>query len=195
MTSGLSSRSGSPGMSPMPSPPSTSTIGYGTRIRSASRTSPAAASSSANRNSISDKGGHPTIGPVTERLTEPVHAADHVRGEAGADLELVMYGDFECPYCTASQGILARVERRLAGRLRFVFRHFPVDGVHPHAREAAEAAEAAAAQGAFWEMHDALYGARGHLATDDLVRAARELGLDGDRVAAEVGSGAHAARV
>src|SRR3954470_12986678 len=111
-------------------------------------------------------------------LTEPVHDGDHVRGAAGADLELVMYGDFECPYCAAAQGILARVERRLDGRLRFVFRHFPVEDVHPHARQAAEASEAAAAQGAFWGMHDALYAAGGRLATDDLVRHAAALGLD-----------------
>ena len=132
---------------------------------------------------------------MSDRLTEPVHAGDHVRGEPDADLELVMYGDFECPYCTASQGILQRVSRRLDGRLRFVFRHFPLDGVHPHAREAAQASEAAAAQGAFWEMHDALYAAGGHLETADLVGAARGLGLDAGRVAAELASGAHGPRV
>ena len=74
-----------------------------------------------------------------------------------------MYGDFECPYCAASQSILARVRSRLGDDLRFAFRHLPLEDVHPHARRAAEAAEAAAAQGAFWEMHDALYAARGHL--------------------------------
>ncbi|MEA2124298.1 MAG: formate-nitrite transporter family protein, partial [Solirubrobacteraceae bacterium] len=76
-------------------------------------------------------------------LTEPVHDGDHVRGEASAELELVMYADFECPYCTAAQGILRRVEERLGPRLRFVFRHFPLDTVHPHALRAAQAAEAA----------------------------------------------------
>jgi protein-disulfide isomerase len=132
---------------------------------------------------------------VPDRLSEPVHPGDHVRGAAGADLELVMYGDFECPYCAAAQGILARVEKRLGDRMRFVFRHFPLEGVHPNAVHAAHASEAAAVQGAFWEMHDALYASRGHLTQADLSRRARELGLDADRVAAEVRTGAHAARV
>ena len=132
---------------------------------------------------------------MPDRLSEPVHAGDHVRGAPGADLELVMYGDFECPYCTASQEILSRVERRLGDRLRFVFRHFPLEDVHPNARRAAQAAEAAAAQGAFWEMHDALYAARGHLGEADLVRRAQELHLDADRVASEVRDEAFADRV
>jgi protein-disulfide isomerase len=68
-----------------------------------------------------------------------------------------MYGDFQCPYCTAAQGSLRRVRERLGDELRFAFRHFPIEEKHPDARRAAEAAEAAAAQGAFWEMHDALY--------------------------------------
>ena len=132
---------------------------------------------------------------MPDRLSEPVHDGDHVRGVPGAPLELVMYGDFECPFCTAAQGIVDRVRARLGDDLRFVFRHFPIAAVHPHAQPAAEAAEAAAAQGAFWAMHDALFAARGRLGTDDLVRHARGLGLDADRVRAELEAGTHAARV
>ncbi len=106
-----------------------------------------------------------------------------------------MYGDFECPYCAAAQSILARVRTRLGADLRFAFRHLPLDSVHPHARHAAEAAEAAAAQGAFWEMHDALYAARGRLEDADLVAHARSLGLDAERVGRELAGGAHAERV
>ena len=121
---------------------------------------------------------------------------DHVDGPAEAPLELLMYGDFQCPYCTAAQGILRRVRDRLGDRLRFGFRHFPLDEIHPDARRAAEASEAAAAQGRFWEMHDALYAARGQLSLDDIVRAARTIpGLDVERLRAEVEQGAHAARV
>ncbi|MEA2169162.1 MAG: formate-nitrite transporter family protein, partial [Solirubrobacteraceae bacterium] len=93
-----------------------------------------------------------------------------------------MYGDFECPYCVAAQRIIPRVEARLDGRLRFVFRHFPLADKHPHAREAAEVAEAAAAQGQFWEMHDAIYRAAGRLRTADLLKAAGDLGLDSGRI-------------
>jgi protein-disulfide isomerase len=121
---------------------------------------------------------------------------DHVDGPADAPLELLMYGDFQCPYCTAAQGILRRVRDRLGDRLRFGFRHFPLDEIHPDARRAAEASEAAAAQGRFWEMHDALYAARGRLSLDDIVRAARTIpGLDVERLRAEVEQGVHADRV
>ena len=128
-------------------------------------------------------------------LDPPLRPDDHVSGPAGAPYELVMYGDFECPYCAASQSILARVRKRLDGELRFAFRHLPLESVHPHARHAAEAAEAAAAQGAFWEMHDALYAARGRLEDADLVAHARGLGLDAGRVERELAGGEHAGRV
>ena len=106
-----------------------------------------------------------------------------------------MYGDFQCPYCTAAYPILKRVRDQLADRLLFAFRHFPLRNVHPDAQRAAEASEAAAAQGAFWEMHDRLYESRGLLSRDDLVGYADELGLDSARLAAELDTSAHAARV
>jgi protein-disulfide isomerase len=126
-------------------------------------------------------------------LTEPVTDADHIRGDG--DLELVMYGDFECPYCVAAQRILARVEQRLGDRLRFVFRHFPLAEVHPNAVTAAEASEAAADQRAFWEMHDALYGAGGRLSAADVLGHARKLGLDAGRIETELRERVHRERV
>src|SRR4051794_35305595 len=106
-----------------------------------------------------------------------------------------MYGDFQCPYCTAAQSIVRRVRERLDGRLRFVFRHLPLTEVHPDAERAAEAAEAASAQGSFWEMHDALYANGGRLGEADLVALADRIGLDSERVRAELIDGAHPARV
>jgi protein-disulfide isomerase len=128
-------------------------------------------------------------------LEIPLRADDHVSGAPDAPLELVMYGDFQCPYCTAAQGSLRRVRERLGDRLRFVFRHFPLREIHPDAERAAQASEAAAAQGAFWPMHDALYAARGALGEDDVVRAAAGIGLDADRLRGDLRGGTHAARV
>jgi protein-disulfide isomerase len=128
-------------------------------------------------------------------LTPPLDASDHVAGPPDAELELVMYGDFQCPYCAAAQSILRRVRERLDGRLRFVFRHLPLTEVHPDAQRAAEASEAAAAQGEFWAMHDALYAGGGRLGTADVVALAADLGLDVERFRAELERGAHAARV
>jgi formate-nitrite transporter family protein len=128
-------------------------------------------------------------------LAAPISADDHVEGPPDAPLQLVMYGDFQCPYCTAAYPIVRRVRERLSGRLAFVFRHFPLREIHPEAQDAAEASEAAAAQGAFWPMHDRLYESGGRLGLDDLVSYAGELGLDRERVAAELDGSVHAARV
>jgi NhaA family Na+:H+ antiporter len=130
------------------------------------------------------------------RLDPPLAPdGDHVSGPPGAPLELVMYGDFQCPFCVAAQGIVARVRGRLGDELRFGFRHFPIRELHPDAEMAAQASEAAAAQGAFWPMHDRLYGSGGRLQRADLIAAARELGLDAGRIAAELDAGVHAERV
>jgi protein-disulfide isomerase len=104
----------------------------------------------------------------------PVGGSDHVRGEADAPL-LIEYADFECPFCAA-------LHLRLAGRpVRHVFRHFPVRSSHPRAWAAACAAEAAALQGAFWEMHDALFADQARLEDPHLWQRARDLGLDVER--------------
>src|SRR4051812_5262007 len=182
-------------MAPAARPTRTSTIGYGLRSHSPPRTKAAAPSSTRRRNSRSPTARRVYDRPVPGSLDPPLHPEDHVRGSADAPYELVMYGDFECPYCAAAQSILARVFDRLGDELRFAFRHFPIPQVHPHAQHAAEAAEAAAVQGAFWDMHDKLYAARGHLTDRDLVAHAAGLGLDGDRLGVELASGAHAARV
>lgn len=127
-------------------------------------------------------------------LDPPLGPGDHVDGPADAPLELVMYGDFQCPYCAAAQSIVRRVRERLAGRLRFAFRHMPLPS-HPDAGNAAQAAEAAAAQDAFWAMHDELYAGRGRLSVDDLVAHAGAIGLDAERVRRELAEGVHAERV
>jgi len=106
-----------------------------------------------------------------------------------------MYGDFQCPYCSAAQPIVRRVRDRLGDRLRYAFRHLPLPEVHPDAQRAAEAAESAAAQGAFWAMHDALYAQRGRLGLEDVLRAAGEAGADPARVRADLESGVFAPRV
>src|SRR5919107_2193354 len=132
---------------------------------------------------------------MAAQLDPPLGPGDHVAGAPGAPLELVMYGDFQCPYCTAAQGPVRRVRERLGDELRFAFRHFPIEELHPDARRAAEASEAAAAQGAFWAMHDALYASGGRLHEDEIVATAAALGLDSGRLRAELRAGTHAARV
>jgi protein-disulfide isomerase len=110
-------------------------------------------------------------------VPEPT-AHDHLRGPSEAPL-LIVYADFECPFCAA-------LELRLAGPgLRVAFRHFPVRSSHPRAWAAACAAEAAAAQDRFWEMHDSLFADQARLEDPHLWRRAEELGLDLERFDAE----------
>jgi Na+/H+ antiporter NhaA len=105
---------------------------------------------------------------------------DHIRGPVEAPVTVVEYGDFECPYCGMAEPVLRELRREF-GDVRYVWRHLPLNDVHPRAQLAAEASEAAAAQGAFWEIHDLLLDHQDALAPDDLIGYARQLGLDVER--------------
>ncbi|MGW8742498.1 Na+/H+ antiporter NhaA [Streptomyces sp. NPDC055794] len=118
-----------------------------------------------------------TSEPLTDLGVAVDERHDHVRGPADAAVTLVEYGDFECPYCGQAEGVV----RDLLGAetdVRYVWRHLPLTDVHPNAQAAAEASEAAARQGRFWDMHDLLMDRQDELGERDLLRHARELGLD-----------------
>ncbi|HET7590413.1 MAG TPA: thioredoxin domain-containing protein [Solirubrobacterales bacterium] len=132
---------------------------------------------------------------MAELLTPPLEDLDHVRGEPGAPLRLVMFGDFQCPFCLGAQKSLRRVRERLGEKLLFGFRHLPIPEKHPLAMEAAEASEAAAAQGHFWEYHDALYASQPKLSRETLLEVGRGLGLDAERIASEIDAGTHRERI
>lgn len=132
---------------------------------------------------------------MDELLSPPLEDIDHARGERGAPLELLMFGDFQCPFCLGSQSILRRVRERLGERLLFAFRHLPIPEKHPLAMLEAEASEAAAAQGKFWEYYDALYAIQPKLSRETMLGAAADLGLDVERMTAEIDAGTHRDRV
>jgi len=129
------------------------------------------------------------------RLRLPVGERDHVQGPAGAPVTLVEYGDYECPYCRAAVPIIQELQGVLGDQLRYVFRHFPLADLHPHAQHAAETAEAAAAQGQFFEMHAALFEHQEALEDEQLVQYAVDLDLDAVRIRNELAAHAHAGRV
>lgn len=133
---------------------------------------------------------------MEDRLTPPLEKGiDHVRGEWGSPLELVMFGDFQCPFCLGAQSVIRRVRDRLGDQLLFAFRHLPIPERHPLAPLAAETSEAAAAQGSFWEYHDALFAAQPKLSPETVLEVGRELGLDAGRMAAELEAGTWRERV
>lgn len=123
-------------------------------------------------------------------------ARDHIRGGGvEAPFELLLYGDYECPFTRRAMGFVGALERRFGADLRFAYRHFPLADQHPHAAHAAEAAEAAAAQGNFWALHDRLFERSEELTDADLAAHAAAVGLDPERVTADLASGVHAERV
>jgi len=119
-------------------------------------------------------------------LAVPVQNTDNVMGASHAPVTIVEYGDFECPNCKQAAPALKLLLERFAGRVRVVFRHFPLEEVHPHALAAAEAAECAGGQGKFWEMHDLLFANQDHLKTNQLHSYAERLQLDMARYTSEM---------
>jgi Na+/H+ antiporter NhaA len=119
---------------------------------------------------------------------------DHVRGPAKAPVTVVEYGDFECPYCGQAESVVREILADY-GDVRYVWRHLPLNDVHPHAQLAAEGAEAAAIQGKFWEMYDQLLTHQGRLTADDLIQYAGELGLATEQFARDLAREVGVARI
>ncbi len=120
---------------------------------------------------------------------------DHIRGATDALVTLLEYGDFECPYCGRAEGAIRELLASFEDEVRYVWRHLPLNDVHPHAQMAAEVAEAAAAQGSFWEMYDILLHHQGELRPRDLTAYAQQLQLDADRLREDLRRGEYEPRV
>jgi Na+/H+ antiporter NhaA len=117
--------------------------------------------------------------PVGLKLIRDVDPErDHVRGRADAPLTLVEYGDFECPFCSRATGSIDEVRAYFGDQLRYVWRHLPLERVHPRARDAARASEAAALQGKFFEMGTRMFEFQDHLEWQHIYRYADQVGCD-----------------
>ena len=128
-------------------------------------------------------------------LADPVDPErDHIRGRLDAPVTVLEYGDFQCPYCGQAEPVLRELLRE-HGEVAYVWRHLPLNDVHPNAQLAAEAAEAAAEQDAFWEMHDLLLERQDALTYRDLIGYARELGLDVERFREDLRTRSGAGRI
>jgi protein-disulfide isomerase len=111
------------------------------------------------------------------RVDVPIEGAP-VRGSADAAVTLVEFSDFHCPFCRRVQPTLKELLERYPGKVKLVYRDFPIDSLHPEARRAAEAARCARDQGKFWEYHDVLFAEAPKAAPEDLERFAGKVGLD-----------------
>ena len=111
-------------------------------------------------------------------LKPNVSQADHAQGNLEADLVIVEYGDYQCPYCGAAYPVLKELMKEFGSQIKFVFRNFPLSEMHQYARPAAIAAEATNLQGKFWEMHDAIYENQRDLNENLLMKLAEQLKLN-----------------
>lgn len=135
----------------------------------------------------------PTPDPDATSPFPPVDEEDWIHGPEEATVTFLEYSDFQCPGCAALAPVLAKLEEEFPTDVRVVYRHFPLVTVHENATLAAQAAESAGAQGAFWEMHDVLFGRQAEwadLSESDfeawLLERAEELELDVDAFEAEL---------
>ncbi|MBC7487064.1 MAG: thioredoxin domain-containing protein [Cytophagaceae bacterium] len=124
-------------------------------------------------------------------LTRKVTDKDQIQGNLFASIELVEYGDYQCPHCGRAYHIIKQIQEALGDKLKFIFRNFPLTNIHTDAMNAAVAAEAAGKQGKFWEMHDMIYEHQDSLSESYLFSYAQDLGLNvkqfqNDMVSAEI---------
>ena len=128
-------------------------------------------------------------------LAVPVGPFEHLLGPSHAPVTVVEYGDFECPNCKQAAPAVRLLLARFAGRVRFVWRQFPLEEVHPHALYAALASETAAGQEKFWPMHDLLFENQRQLKLPQLRSYAGRLELDMVRYDADMADTVYLQRV
>ena len=136
-----------------------------------------------------------TAEDILDLAVEVDQEYDHIRGPDDAPVTLLEYGDFECPYCGQAESVIRELLAAHGDDVRYVWRHLPLNDVHPTAQLAAEASEAAAAQGRFWDMYDVLLAHQGEFSPRDLNRYAEQLGLDAERFRDELRRREYASRI
>jgi protein-disulfide isomerase len=112
------------------------------------------------------------------KLKLAVNSKDHIQGDANAPIELVEYGDYQCPHCGRAYPIIKSIQQKMGSKLKFVFRNFPLAESHPNATNAAVSSEAAALQHKYWEMHDHLFEHQNRLDDVSLIKYAAQLHLN-----------------
>ena len=131
---------------------------------------------------------------------DEVVAADHVKGNPDAPITIVEYSDFQCPACEAQYKSIKEVWAPIKSSVRFVYRHFPLTNIHPHALTAAYYSEAAGMQGKFWEMHDFMFENQNRWTGTKEIKPVfdgyvKQLGLDAEKFAVDLKSDAVKSKV
>jgi len=126
---------------------------------------------------------------------KPVTKDDHIRGDSKAKVMLVEFSDLQCPFCSNVHQTLQKLVNDYQGQVAWVYRHFPIDQLHPYARKAAEASECASEQGKFWEFADNIFANQSLLSDDYLKTAAGQIGLNMGKFNDCLTSGKYAGKV
>jgi len=120
---------------------------------------------------------------------------DYIRGDKNAKVTMIEYSDFQCPFCQRHVPTLDKILADYKGKVRLIYRHFPLTSIHPNAQKSAEAAECAGEQGKFWEMHDKLFENQTALQVDNLKQYAKDLGLNTSQFNSCLDDGKYASKV
>jgi protein-disulfide isomerase len=140
-------------------------------------------------------------GPPIRTMIDPprqvvdVASTDPVRGNAGATVTIIEFSDYQCPFCARVTPTLAKIREDYAGRVKFIWKDFPLTQIHPQAFKAAEAAHCAGDQDKYWEFHDRLFANQQALQLDALKKHAAELGLNAASFGSCLDSGKYSARI
>ena len=137
---------------------------------------------------------HPEKHLVSQAAPKLTTDGDYIRGDLKSATTIYAFADFQCPYCASANPVLTKLIERNPGKVRLVYKNFPLP-MHPASELAHEAALAAGAQGKFWEMHDWLYEHRSNLARAELIDGAKQSGLNVERFTTELDSHKYAAQV
>lgn len=143
---------------------------------------------------LTARAGNVSIALEPPRAVVPVGKDDPSRGPADAPITIVEYSDFQCPFCARVTPTLDALQKKYAGKIRVVFKDYPLPN-HAEAPKAAEAARCAGEQGKYWEMHDKMFANQQALKVADLKTSAGAIGLDAAKFSACLDSGKYAEAV
>src|SRR3989344_8805449 len=153
-----------------------------------------------NTNTAPTLNQNPTAAPTPEPSDDfskvpKVSNDDHIRGDKNAAVTMIEYSDFQCPFCQRVKPTLDQVLSDYSGKVRLVYRHFPLNSIHPKAQKSADASECASEQDKFWEYHDLLFANQSALDVASLKKYAGQLGLKQSQFDSCLDAGKYAAKV
>ena len=133
--------------------------------------------------------------PTPSKTEIAITDSDHIRGNKNASVNIIEFSDFQCPYCSSFHKTMQQVMKNYPDDVKWVYKHFPLDSIHPYARKAAEASECAAEQDKFWEYADKLFDNQSSINQNYFSKAAGEIGLNTNQFDKCLDSGKYKSRV